>query len=750
MAIICQYCGNPMNDTAKFCASCGIMNEQPAGQPQQFPQPQAQQPPLYQQPQYQEPQYQPPLYQQPYAAAPQQPQPAPAAPAKKSRMPLVIAGVCAVALIVVLVATNAFGLFGKNGGPEASSSANGGNSGASGNTDSDGSNNSADNNSGDSDDNSSGDSDSRTSGSDNVQIKWEDYELLTFGEATFTADTAKTVSGNYTTDDRTPLALTVTDGNGLTWTLEIPADAYGVPVEISMTPLNDVYIGEYGEATGGVQLSPDGMLFLHPVKLTVSGAGITEDTIMFQGNHNGGDVMIAEYENGANSATTLISHFSIYLPYNPKLDKEAERQAHEQLLLELNESAVKAVAAAQDYLQNGPGLTPPPRLTFACLGGASHQAQNEADQREAMRYAIYDFMQPEQKLIADLACAKTEGTTAETIMELRKELAGSLTDKYRNLMAGYLETGNYEGDHNSHEEYWKAAAIVSVCFDSYRTDHREYFDPIQDSVLDDLFVYRQTWAADTWNDWMEILVGSHNYKAMHSLEEVARYNRMVDVVHDYEKLVANALTFTLEFYLDLTVLGRIQADGGITHIALKGGTAQFKLETERFGSSPEHTFYIGMVGKIPTGDPEKWATYIYDSYDFQYADVGEPFESIMIYSGVYDFFAYVLGFDPCTKMIAEISPIMIGGAAEIDDRPIIQRFNPVFVSTDTYSTLADDFMYCIQEKYMAEYGLECDIRNNDEKAVIQTFEFTGDYFGEISGMIELRLIHEPAGNFYLN
>ena len=207
----------------------------------------------------------------------------------------------------------------------------------------------------------------------------------------------------------------------------------------------------------------------------------------------------------------------------------------------------------------------------------------------------------------------------------------------------------------------------------------------------------------------------------------------------------------MEFDLDLTDYDN-SVEMGITHITLKGGTAQFKLETEEFGSCPEETFYLGKVGELVSDDPDTWAIYAYDGYDFAYTDTVEPFTRTMISSGEYDFFAYVFSFDPCINKKAEIIPQMIG-QTELDDPPIILITSANGSDTDTYFNLAGDFMYCIEQKYIMPeldaYGLGCDIRNKEEEAVVQTFEYTGDYYGQISGTIELRLIHEPEGDIYI-
>ena len=169
--MFCNNCGKELKDGAKFCSGCGAVVkqqpappvQQPAGQAPQYgqqappaqpayqqpqapaptqqasaPQPAYQQAPpqpgqpVYQQPQAPAPTQQapapPPVYQQPQASAPQYGQQAPppaqpaykqpaSAPKKKSRKPLIFAGVAAAVVLVIVLAASLGG--GKGEGPGA-------------------------------------------------------------------------------------------------------------------------------------------------------------------------------------------------------------------------------------------------------------------------------------------------------------------------------------------------------------------------------------------------------------------------------------------------------------------------------------------------------------------------------------------------------------------------------------------------------------------------------------------------------
>ena len=132
MAIFCTNCGKQLNESSKFCVSCGQpivqqIVQQPAVVPQtqntqQYAQPQPQPPPQQSPPQ--QPPQQPQQPQQQYTANPQnqyrQPHyqtPPLTVPKKKSKSKTVLivvgAGVIVVALVVVMIVTSVFGLLGK-------------------------------------------------------------------------------------------------------------------------------------------------------------------------------------------------------------------------------------------------------------------------------------------------------------------------------------------------------------------------------------------------------------------------------------------------------------------------------------------------------------------------------------------------------------------------------------------------------------------------------------------------------------
>ena len=276
----CGNCGAQHGETENFCGVCGYPTGKAAA-------------PVYQQPVQ-------PVYQQQPIYQPQTP------PKKKSKKPLIIGGatgVVAIVLVVAIIFTNGFGLLGGGGGGNVNpSDPTGGNSttiSANPNVDPGGTN-PKNPDAYDVDD------------SFWLNYDWDNFDIYdmveTLGDAAFTVDSANKATGEFTPG--IPLSLSVTDSEGVTWTLDVPAGALLTGETITMTALRDITTdGLFDTLDGGVLLEPDGLYFYSPATLTVSGDDCV-DAIMLVGNHDGGNLDLSCYENGAGSATVYITHFS--------------------------------------------------------------------------------------------------------------------------------------------------------------------------------------------------------------------------------------------------------------------------------------------------------------------------------------------------------------------------------------------------------------------------------------------------------
>lgn len=108
--------------------------------------------------------------------------------------------------------------------------------------------------------------------------------------------------------DGTPQSVSVTDANGLTWELIVPADALAHPQDIGLTPLTDI-TSDLGEITGGVLLKPDGQWFLAPVTLRISGAAAGK-AAAFSGSHEGDELALGNMQWRDDVLELQLLHFS--------------------------------------------------------------------------------------------------------------------------------------------------------------------------------------------------------------------------------------------------------------------------------------------------------------------------------------------------------------------------------------------------------------------------------------------------------
>jgi hypothetical protein len=268
MVKFCGKCGTPLDEGVKFCGRCGWQVGQPLVAAQQ-------------------------------PATPEVPADNAPPKKKKNKKPFVITGtaVVALALVVVMVFTNVFGLFGEGG--FGSLFGGGKDNGKQGGGVLD-------------------DVDLLLDIPKEITEFWDKYDwdnfdpadlIVSLGNATFILDTNATATGEFLADGKTPLSLSVTDSAGLTWTLDVPVDALLYGETITMTAMSDVSLdGE--KLGGGVQLSPDGLTFLAPAKLAVTGGDNVYSSFMYQGNHDGGNVTFVEFETTENSAAATLHHFS--------------------------------------------------------------------------------------------------------------------------------------------------------------------------------------------------------------------------------------------------------------------------------------------------------------------------------------------------------------------------------------------------------------------------------------------------------
>jgi len=486
MASFCTNCSAVLDGAKKFCTSCGAAVQTPVQQPAHQPHP----------------------INQPQAPA-----------KKKSKKLLIIGGATgAVALTVaaVLIFNSVFGLFGNESGSNSDPTSENNNPTST----SSGGNNGGGNVNGGSDD-------PVVTDPFVLNYDWTNFDPADFinplGDATFTVDSANSATGEFFADDETPLSLSLTDSAGAVWTLDIPAFALLSPETIKMTALSDVKLG--GDTLdGGVLLSPAGLTFIQPATLTVRGPGCGEDSVIFEGEHDGNNMTFTEFDTGDGYVSATIWHFSTRVKGSGKGGGASVSML--QLLVDMGNEILRQPLQAPE----------PPSLTFKCPGFHSTD-------KNIKNKAIMDFMlkctDPElearQTIKRAIANYRGQDAILAQAMDMVMKLEQRFADKINMLIYQY----KYQED--------KLAAIFTLSVygtwnrdDKYGIDYEE--------------IYK--WVAEAWNELMRELVEDHDYTRAHSLTNLISVVKSIYTLRGidldttgFERRLGNALTFRVEWKL---------------------------------------------------------------------------------------------------------------------------------------------------------------------------------------------------------
>ena len=371
---------------------------------------------------------------------------------------------------------------------------------------------------------------------------WNDYNpadlFVSLGNATFTVDNSATATGNFTPGET--LSLSVTDGAGATWTLEIPAGALLTEETITMTALRDITAdGVFDKMDGGVQFSPDGLSFFEPATLTVKGGAFGEDSILVQGNHDGRNIVFTEYEASAESVSATIWHFSTGYWGHGGLagTNPAARYQFE-----------KALKAADNVLSQPLRVPTPPDFSFKC------DAKFPTD---AMKKYINEYFEPELPVIRALAAAYSAfmgQSTSLVITDLYLEVKLMLYQRFTEKTNAMIEKYKYQEE--------KFIPVYGTIFAAMSG-----IEELGGKLNLDEF---HKWGKEIWNYWMRKLVEEHDYDAAHALENVILQSvvKQEDGYSSVDKeflwlKLGNALTFRVEWELEEHVFFTICSKGEV-------------------------------------------------------------------------------------------------------------------------------------------------------------------------------------------
>ncbi len=349
-----------------------------------------------------------------------------------------------------------------------------------------------------------------------------DYRPLVEGTVSFEKDESNRVTLDFPADGIAK-SVKLQDDAGLTWELIIPAEALDHPEKIRMSSMKSIH-SDLGEITGGVVLQPDGLRFLAPVTLRVSGGGMETAGMLFSGSHQGDELELSIVQKGQGAVEMQLFHFSTAYA----TDSDA-------VIAELAETAqgqVRKLSALAKQMLKQPIEAPvPPAIPIEC-----HHETEDQDNTLISNY-IKSFNKPEGDLIGALLAAKralslTSDHTLDFTDELR--LTSRLMQKARALLKQY----------KGREEMFCAVAAASLNAERMAALLGAPLDG-EESLLPSL----AAWAQSIAQKYLDGLIKNHEYKNIHPAMKIIRQAALLGSL-DADRLTQqlfDACTFTLRF-----------------------------------------------------------------------------------------------------------------------------------------------------------------------------------------------------------
>lgn len=190
----------------------------------------------------------------------------------------------------------------------------------------------------------------------NDSLPIEKLDLL--GDVTFIPDSEKAKETVFRYEET---VLQVEDSSGLTWKLTIPA--YGLLKEetVKMTPLKDVKDAQ-GRELSGVLLEPDGLEFIFPTTLTISGDGVEQGWI-YCADHSGKNPEFVMIQQSDRKIEGEISHFSSAI-----IDKDPNLLDPEKKTM-LDKLVKKYIPKVKKLLKDDSEIPEAPIIELECFDG---------------------------------------------------------------------------------------------------------------------------------------------------------------------------------------------------------------------------------------------------------------------------------------------------------------------------------------------------------------------------------------------
>jgi hypothetical protein len=191
-----------------------------------------------------------------------------------------------------------------------------------------------------------------------IDAAWKSFKSF-FPDVTFDREEHKAAAIEWSSE---AAQLSVTDSSGLTWTLTIPAGALAEKQTITMVPLTNIDDGS-GREKAGMLFEPDGLVFLEPAELTVTGPG-AEKSLLLYADEQGKDMQIAPFTPIDGGVKALMFHFSTSF-VDPAMGLPEEAARSVDMAYKLYDQYVDK---AKDLLKKEIKPPKPLKINLACDG----------------------------------------------------------------------------------------------------------------------------------------------------------------------------------------------------------------------------------------------------------------------------------------------------------------------------------------------------------------------------------------------
>lgn len=514
------------------------------------------------------------------------------------------------------------------------------------------------------------------------------YPFSQLGSISFTAD-SESASEVELEPGNTSVKLDVTDQSGLKWTLFIPDGAMESKQTIKMVPLSQInssgLIETVGEVVSGVQLVPDGLTFLKPVQLSVTGAVPEKVTFILSGSHVGSDVGYTVQDTAASQPTAQILHFSTYYASQP------ENEEIKEIAQNARDEYKRLTAEAKKILKSPLDIPSPPSIPLECPDAETGQKNYKL-----ISNFVNNALNPEDALIVQLLEQKTIlELTGEYELDSSWDLEAALGKRIVRKAIALMDQFSGQQD--------KLTAVSQFAFTAGK---KLALLGDNENLVDEIISRMATWNSELIDLVINDIKKNHNYKKIPIAWMVAHDAELLGAAINTESFLEK-LKSALQFEVEYTFEVNMPDINNVTNVVIP---VQFDP----------------LNGGLYQCSGEGQGVYLQ-------AEVND--EDITVETFPYPVRVVVKEFDPCNGTVM-IGIDRFGSEADtmtftVED---FSKTSPWPISKNAGESLFDN------ELDNGMFWFQLPVENGSANAVDQTIERSK--FDAVEGSLTIRLIHK--------